>query len=267
MSFWTWLFGKPDKKIFIPSKLGPAFQFIGNDKIKICEGELRDMIFQYEQELTAYQLRFFIKHNGSVMARAFCERNVHTGAIIYWDVMVEEKFRMKGIASMMTRYILRELITMQKKNKFMLRMIKLYRPTDKSIKLQNVGIGVIAHRLGLTCEFDLPRILNHKNILKIEILSPEGIFPPSYKIVLKEYPYVLIGFIIDPSSLKPITSYDAYMQMLHRQDIIEEWIRTKAIVIGNGNYILKKNGLNRFVSCIAYDEKEADYFRHRLVAG
>ncbi|MBS4016498.1 MAG: hypothetical protein KGZ86_08720 [Candidatus Latescibacteria bacterium] len=196
MSFWTWLFGKRERHIFVPSKLGPRFQFVSDDTITICEGELQGMTCQYEQELNAYQLRFFLKHDGAVIARAFCERNVRTGAIVYWDVMVEEKYRMKGIASMMTRYILRELITMQKKNKFMLRMIKLYRPTDKSIKLQNVGIGVIAHRLGLTCEFDLPRILNRKNIQNIDILLPEGMFPPSYKIVLREYPYVLIGFII-----------------------------------------------------------------------
>lgn len=267
MSFWDWLLGRERRFVFEPRKLGPAFHFIGTDSVKICEGELKDMVFQYEQELNAFQLRFFLKKDGVVMARAFCERNVRTGAIVYWDVMVEEKFRKKGVASMMTKHILRELIMLQKKNKFMLRMIKLYRPTDKSIRLQNVGIGVIAHRLGLTCEFDLPRILNRDNIIKMEILEGEGIFPPSYKIVLREYPYVLIGFIIEPHSLKPITRYDAYLQMLHRTEMIDEWIKNKAIVIGNGNYILKKNGINQFVSCIASDEKEAAYFQRRLRAG
>lgn len=266
MSFWKWLLGGQEKTVFIPRKMGPEFQFISTDRLKICEGELKDITFKYQQELNAYQLRFFLKNSDNIVARAFCERNVKTGTIIYWDVMVEEKFRMKGIASMMTKHILRELITHQKKNKFMLRMIKLYRPTDKSIRLQNIGIGVIAHRLGLTCEFDLPKILKRSNILKIEILSPEGIFPPSYKIVLYGYPYVLIGFIIDPASLKPITNYNAYVQMLSREGVVEEWIKTKAIVIGNGNYILKKSGMNQFISCIAHDEKEAAYFRRHLQA-
>jgi hypothetical protein len=171
---------------------------------------------------------------------------------------------MNGVASMLAKIVLREVLSLQKKVKFLLRMIKLYRPTDKSIKLQNVGIGVIAHRLGLTCEFDLPKVLNQKNILKIEILAPEGIFPPSYKIVLNTYPYVLIGFIIDPGTLKPINSYDTYIQMIQRPEVIDEWIRTKAIVIGNGNYILKKNGINELISCIAYDEYEAQLFHNKL---
>ncbi len=265
MSFWRWLFGLNKKEVFFPHRLGPAFQFISDDALQITEGELTNKIFQYEQELTPYQLRFFLKENNTIVARACTERNQKTGAIVYWDVMVDEKYRMKGLASMMTKHILRELISHQKKNRFLLRMIKLYRPTDKSIKLQNVGIGVIAHRLGLTCEFDLPRILKRSNIQKIEVLTPEGPFPPSYKIVLQTYPYVLIGFIIDPTSLKPITNYDIYLQMLHRDDIIEEWVKTKAIVIGNGNYILKRNGVEQFISCIAHNEKEANFFKKRLI--
>jgi hypothetical protein len=214
-----------------------------------------------EQDVSENQMRLFLKSNGNIIGRTLCDRNPRSGDIIYWDVMVNEQYRMKGVASVMTKYILRELLSMQKRVKFLLRMIKLFRPTDKLIKLQNVGIGVIAYRLGLNCEFDLPKVLNKLDIIKIEILPPDGIFPPSYKIVLQTYPYVLIGFIIDPGTLKPINSYDTYIQMIQRPEIIDEWIRTKAIVIGNGNYILKKNGINKLISCIAFDEYEAEYFR------
>jgi len=56
------------------------------------------------------------------------------------------------------------------------------------------------------------------------------------------------------------------MQMLRRPEVIDEWISKKAIVIGNGNYILKKNGLSQFVGCIADDDNEAEHFRRRLSA-
>jgi hypothetical protein len=264
MGFWHWLLGIKQKTAFFPKRFGPAFQLVDINKLQILEGPLENSIFNMEQDISGCQMRLFLKNNGNIIGRALCDRNPRSGDIIYWDVMVNEQYRMKGLASVMTKYILRELLSIQKKVKFLLRMIKLFRPTDKSIKLQNVGIGVIAHRLGLTCEFDLPKILNPLNILKIEILPPDGIFPPSYKIVLQTYPYVLIGFIVDPATLKPISSYNTYIQMIQRPEIIEEWIKTKAIVIGNGNYTLKKNGINNLIQCIAYDEMEAEHFRTKL---
>jgi len=264
MSFWNWLLGVKSKAEFFPKRLGPAFQLVDVNRLQILEGPLENSIFNMVQDISGCQLRLFLKNNGNIIGRALCDRNPRLGDIIYWDVMVIEQFRMKGLASVMTKYVLRELLSLQKKVKFVLRMIKLFRPTDKSIRLQNVGIGVIAHRLGLTCEFDLPKILNPINILKIEILPPDGIFPPSYKIVLRGYPYVLIGFIVDPGTMKPISSYDTYIQMIQRPEVIEEWIKNKAIVIGNGNYMLKKNGINELINCIAVDEYEAEHFRSKL---
>jgi hypothetical protein len=264
MGFLEWLLGINPKNIFLPKPFGPAFQLVEANYVQILEGPLENSVFRMEESLTPFQLRLFLKNNSSIIGRALCDRNPRSGEIIYWDVMVEEKFRMKGLASVMTKYILRELMTIQKKARFMLRMIKLFRPTDTSIKLQNVGIGVIAHRLGLTCEFDLPKVLNPRNILKIDILPPDGIFPPSYKIVLRNYPYVLIGFIVDPGTLKPIASQDMYYQMIQRPEVIEEWIKMKAIVIGNGNYVLKKKGVDEMVNCIAFDEYEAKKFRSKL---
>ncbi len=266
MGFWEWLLGTKPKMIFSPKRFGPSFYVDELNRVQILEGPLENSIFKIEQDITGCQMRLFLRNNGNIIGRALCDRNPRNGNIVYWDVMVNENYRMKGLASVMTKYILRELISIQKKVRFMLRMIKLYRPTDRSIKLQNVGICVIAHRLGMTCEFDLPKILNPLNIIKFEILPQDGIFPPSYKIVLKNYPYVLIGFIVDPATLKPITSYDAYIQMIQRPEVIEEWIRTKAIVIGNGNYVLKKQGINKLISCIADDEYEATHFHAKLQA-
>lgn len=52
--------------------------------------------------------------------------------------------------------------------------------------------------------------------------------------------------------------------MIQRPEVIEEWIKNTAIVIGNGNYTLKKNGINELINCIAVDEYEAEHFRSKL---
>lgn len=266
------LFHRKRESMFQPTQFGPPYRLLNsalafeNSNIEILDGPLRNLVFKIEHEITDCQSRLFLitKESDEVIGRALCERNRQTSEIIYWDVMVQEKFRMKGLASLMTKFLLHQLITIQKKAKIMIRMIKLYQPTDTSIKLQNVGIGVIARRLGLKCEFDLLKLLNPLNITKIEILPPEGNSPPCYKIVLQTYPYVLIGFIVDPRTLKPIFSLETYKQMLEHTEIIEEWIRTNTVVIGNGNYILAKEGIEDLISCIATDQYEAENFRTKI---
>ncbi|MEO0083320.1 MAG: hypothetical protein ABIK33_02905 [candidate division WOR-3 bacterium] len=263
--FWHKLFGIKPKISFSPKRLGPAFKVIDNNKIEIYDGPLAGNVFELEQDITESQMRLFLKQDKIIVGRALCDRNPRTGEVTYWDVMVAEPLRMKGLASVMSKYLLRELLFIQKKFRFLLRMIKLFRPTDTTIKLQNVGIGVIAHRLGLFCEFNLPKILNPANIQKIEVLPPDGIFPPSYKIVLHSYPFVLIGFIVDPQTQKPISDYDAYVKMIAKKEIVEEWIMNNTIVIGNGNYILKKNNVEQFVNCLANNEREAASFYAKIV--
>ncbi|MEO0091138.1 MAG: hypothetical protein ABIK61_00270 [candidate division WOR-3 bacterium] len=239
--------------------------------VEILSGPLQNTRFELEQEITDCKMSLFLKTQEEPVARSIIDRNPRNGEIIYWDVMVAPKYRMKGLASFMAKYMLRELLLLQKKIKFMIRMIRIFQPTDTTIKLQNLGICVIAHRLGLTCEFDLPKLLNPLNIVKVEVIPPETdasqpevVLPPCYKIDLRSYPYVLIGFIIDPETKKPITNYASYLQIKHKPEVLEEWIRTKAIVIGNGNYLLKKDGFNDFVKCLAQDDYEAEIFRKKL---
>jgi hypothetical protein len=251
---------------FTPKKFGPTFQVKNKDEIEITTGPLQGISFKIEQETSSCQSRLFLKNkeNNQLIGRALFDLVHSSGEVIFWDVMVQAKYRIKGLASVMTKYMLRQLISEQKKIKFMIRMIKLYQPTDTSIKLQNVGIGVIAHRLGLFCEFDLPKILNPLNITHIEILEPQNDCPPSYKIVVRTYPYVLIGFIVDPMTLRPIPSFEIYKEMLGQTGVVEEWIRNKTIVIGNGNYVLKNDGMAEFINCIAADEYEAQFFNSKI---
>ncbi|MCX8014606.1 MAG: hypothetical protein N2748_01175 [candidate division WOR-3 bacterium] len=262
--FWHKLFGIKPKISFSPKRLGPTFNVIDN-QLQIYDGPLAGSVFELEQEITESQMRLFLKQNNTIVGRALADRNPRTGEVTYWDVMVAEHLRMKGLASVMTKYLIRELLFIQKKFQFLIRMIKLFRPTDTTIKLQNVGIGVIAQRLGLLCEFNLPKVLNPANIQKIEVLPPDGIFPPSYKIVLHTYPYVLIGFIVDPKTQKPISEYETYIKMIENKEIVEEWIANKTIVIGNGNYILKKTSVEQFVNCLANNEREANSFYAKII--
>lgn len=264
MRFLDPLFGKKPKADFTPKRFGPPFRLIDSNRLQILEGSFKNSVFDIEEEITECQARLFLKSGNDLIGRVLCDRDPQTGEVTLWDVMVNQDVRMNGFAAVMTKLILREIFSLQRNVRITVRMLKLFRPTDRSIKIQNIGIGVIAYRLGLQCDFDLARLLNPINVATIEILLPEGIFPPSYKISLRIYPYVIIGFIIDLETQKPIASYEKYEKMFRRPGIIDEWVKNNAIIIANGNYILKNNKINEFINCIANDEHEAEFFRSKI---
>ncbi|MEO0073242.1 MAG: hypothetical protein ABIK43_01095, partial [candidate division WOR-3 bacterium] len=92
----------------------------------------------------------------------------------------------------------------------------------------------------------------------------KGDFPPSFKIVIRTFPLVLIAFVLDPETLKPVSDFNTYMKLSRDQSIVYDWVRRGLIVIGNGDYWLRKNGLDQFVNHLAADEFEARVFRRRV---
>jgi hypothetical protein len=164
----------------------------------------------------------------------------------------------------MTYCIFRELLAMQETAFFKIRMMRLMKPSDKNVELQNVGIGVIGNRLGFSPEFNIGRVLHPDNITGIEVLPAKGDFPPSFKIVIRTFPLVLIAFVLDQDTLKPVDDFRTYVKLSKDESIIYDWVSRGLIVIGNGNYWLRRPGLDQFVNHLATDEFEARIFRRRV---
>jgi GNAT superfamily N-acetyltransferase len=262
--FFRRAFIKEPPFIWTPGRIGPCFEWLDYTHIRISEGPLRGRDFELTTEILETKANVYLSEQGRQIARTYVERDPPGKGICLWDIAVKEPYRRKGLASVMTYCIFRELLAMQETAFFKIRMMRLMKPADRNIELQNVGIGVIGNRLGFTPELHVEKVLNPNNVVSLEVLPAKGDFPPSFKIVIRTFPLVLIAFVLDADSQKPVDDFRTYVKLTKDERIIFEWARKGLIVIGNGNYWLRRDGLDRFVNHLATDEFEAKVFRRRV---
>jgi len=247
-----------------PGRIGPRFEWLDHDHVRVLEGPLANQEMELITEIFDDKANVFASINGKRIGRTYVERDPPGRGIVLWDIAVQKEYRRKGVASIMTYVIFRELLSMQEKAFFKIRMIRLMKPSDTNVELQNVGIGVIGNRLGFTPEFDIEKLLRPSNITGITVLPAKGDFPPSFKIVIRTYPLVLIAFVLDQDTLKPVDDFRTYVRLTKDERIIFNWVRKGLIVIGNGNYWLRRDGLDKLVNHLAADEFEARTFRRQV---
>ncbi|MBM3315641.1 hypothetical protein FJY71_07395 [candidate division WOR-3 bacterium] len=271
MSFWSSVAGffrrafvKEPPFEWNPGRIGPRFEWLDYENVRILDGGLAGQTLNIRTEVFPDKANVFASLDGKQIGRTYIERDPPGKGVILWDIAVKESFRRKGVASIMAYVGFRELLSIQETGTFRIRMMRLMKPAERNIELQNVGIGVIGNRLGFTPEFNLDRLLRPSNIVNVEILPAKGDFPPSFKIVIRSFPLVLIAFVLDPDTLRPVDDFRAYLKLSHDESTIYDWVRRGLIVIGNGDYWLRKSGLDQFANHIAADEYEARVFRRRL---
>jgi len=250
--------------IWNPGRIGPRFNWLDYTHIGVLEGPLAGRELELTTEILETKANAYVSFDGKQIGRTFVERDPPGKGICLWDIAVKESFRRKGIASIMTYCIFRELLALQETAFFKIRMMRLMKPCDRNVELQNVGIGVIGNRLGFTPEFDIDKLLRPDNITGLEVLPPKGDFPPSFKVVIRTFPLVLIAFVLDQDTLKPVDDFQTYVKLMKDERVIYNWVRRGLIVIGNGNYWLNSQGLDRLVNHLAADEFEAQVFRRRV---
>ncbi|MBM3323639.1 hypothetical protein FJY69_09225 [candidate division WOR-3 bacterium] len=250
--------------VWTPGRIGPRFDWLDHTHILVRDGGLAGRELELTTEILDTKANAYAALDGRQIGRAFVERDPPGKGICLWDIAVKQDYRRMGVASIMTYTIFRELLALQETAFFKIRMMRLMKPADRNVELQNVGIGVIGNRLGFTPEFDIDRLLNPDNITGVEVLPANRGFPPSFKIIVRTFPLVLIAFVLDSDSLKPVDDFDTYVKLSKDERIIYNWVRRGLIVIGNGNYWLTSAGLDRLVNHLAADEFEARVFRRRV---
>jgi hypothetical protein len=250
--------------VWNPARIGPRFEWLDYAHVRMQDGPLAGRELELKTEVLDAKANVYISDDGKQIARTYIERDPPGKGIVLWDIAVKEQYRRQGIASIMTYVGFRELLSIQETAFFKIRMMRLMKPGDKNIELQNVGIGVIGNRIGFTPEFNVDKILRPDNVTGLEILPPKGDFPPSFKIVIRTFPLVLIAFVLDADTLKPVDDFRTYVQLTKDESVIFDWVRRGLIVIGNGNYWLRRDGLDQFVNHLATDEFEAKVFRRRV---
>jgi hypothetical protein len=237
-----WFAPKPQPFAYDPQPLGPAVERLEGDKVLILEGELKDQVFELTTTVSEDEAHAFLSQDGKQLGHADIQRNAFEASIVLWNIVVQENLRHKGLASLMTRTAFQRLLELHPKPSFGIRMIRLIRPKYRVTRVQNIGIGVIARKLGFAPEYDLRRILVRDNIQVIEFLDSDGTMPPAYRIVLKVFPLVLVAFVVDPYNQKPFSHGHPFYAQRVFPETVESWVGDRMIIIGNGNYLLRRDG-------------------------
>jgi hypothetical protein len=260
-----WFAPEPRPFAYDPQPLGPAIERLEGDKVLILEGSLEGQVFDLSTVVSEDEAHVLLHQDGKQVGHADIQRNAFEASIVLWNIVVQENLRHKGLASLMARTGFQRMLEVHNKPSFAIRMIRLIRPKDRLTKVQNIGIGVIARKLGFTPEYDLPRVLVRDNIQVIEFLDSEGDMPPAFRIVLKVFPLVLVAFVVDPYNQKPFSrGHPFYLQRVV-PETIESWVGDRMIIIGNGNYLLRRNGITSLINHIARNEPEAQALARRIL--
>lgn len=249
--------------IFAPRQFGAQYEWIDQQTIKIVDGISAGQILFLKRNESAehYQIGFFDNQIEAGHCYAEFEKN---STITVWDVVLERPYQRKGLSEMMVRLLTKELLSRQKRTRFQIRMLQLFKPEEAVIQLQNVGMGVIAYKLGLTCEFDFRSFMENANINYIEVIAPTQTIGPAYKINLNCFPYTLVAFMIDIDKERPVNDFDAYIKFRAHNELMLDLAKNRALIIGNATYLLKDNGIIDFVNRLADNEDEAKLIYRKI---
>jgi hypothetical protein len=249
--------------IWDPVKIGPSFEWIDHDTIRVLEGGLAGKILGVKTELMVNNAACYLLDQKKMIGTVSIERTPPGKGIVLWDAQVKPECRQNGLAAIMTWIIFRELLLNQTVATFRIRMVRSFKVKDNGFELQNVGMGVIAVRLGFTPELNLERTIHGDNITEIEALPAINGNPPALKIGLRTDPFILTAFVLNPDTMKPTNDFRTYLELKNNDFLIHEWAKNGLLVV-NGNYVLRTPQINHFVNRIAVDEAEAISFRNKI---
>jgi hypothetical protein len=246
-----------------PAKVGPRFEWLDYETIRILEGGLAGKILGVKTEILRHTATVSLYDEAKQIGIVSIERDPPGKGIILWDAGIKERYRQNGLAAIMTWIIFRELLMVQDVATFRIRMVRSLKSGDNGTEIQNVGMGIIAVRFGFTPELNLRQLLTIDCITGIEIVPAANGNPPALKVNLNRDPFVLVAFVLNPDTMKPINDFRTYLELKRDDLIIHEWAERGALAV-NGNYVLREPQVNHFVNRIAVSETEALIFREKI---
>jgi len=250
--------------IWRPRRIGPRFRWLDHDNIKLVDGKLAGREFGVTTDIQRTTAGLVLTEGNERVGEVSIERNPPGKGVVLWDIGVRESLRGNGLAAIMTWCSFREMVLAQETSTFRIRMVRSFKAGENGTEVQNVGIGVIAARLGFEPELDLNQALDHRNITGVDIIPKQDATPPGLRIMLKSAPLVLIAFLLNPDTMKPLSDDGMYVELRKDRDLMRDWALSGRLVISNGNYCLRRAKAERFADILATDAEEARLFRARV---
>jgi hypothetical protein len=256
--------GESTVTIWRPRRIGPRFRWMDHDTIKLVDGALAGREFGLATDIQRTTAELVLTEGKDRVGEVSIERNPPGKGVILSDIGVREQLRGNGLAAIMTWCAFREMVLAQETSTFRVRMVSTPVAGEQDTEVRNVGIGVIAARLGFETEVDLQQILDPRNVTGVDIIEKQLNTPPGLRIMLRTDPLVLIGFALNPDTLKPLSEDSMYVELRKDRDLMRDWAQAGRLVISNSNSCLRRAKAERFADILATDAEEARLFRARV---
>ncbi len=260
---------------FSPLTLGPAYE-AKNNLISVKTGPLAGKQLQLSAEVSSTRADFFLTPFSSqvspdpiLAACGHChfDRNHKSGLETLYDIFVRPDFRRSGIATLLLRLSFRRLLTRSRQCWFAIR--KLMKVDTRRRELHNIGIGLLAVKLGFRPEPDLERILRAERVQACEILPATTESPPGLLLHLRDLPGVVVAaeLFSDPEGkVRPVVETDHYRRFFN-PELLAKKAREGSWIVGNIDYLLSHDTTEHFARHLADSPEEYRLFLRSLAAG
>lgn len=217
------------------------------------------------------------------VAHCHFDRDLETGTETLLSIFIRSEFRHRGLTTLLVRLSFRELLRNGKRHWFAIRKLmqvdtegrnqaqapgtsKPENPPLSRISLHNIGIGLVALRLGFKPEPDLERLLAPGNVKAVQTIPPDPPSPPGLLLRLGTLPALLVAALIDPKTGRPLADADAYQRFVSPKQLLRQALAGEA-VIGNIDYVLSRTAIEPLAARLANDQAELRRFAAALRRG
>ncbi len=217
------------------------------------------------------------------MAHCHFDRDPQTGTETLWSIFIRSEWRHRGLTTLLTRLTFRELLTSGRRHWFAIRKLMQVDTEGRSqtqapgsprpenpqlprVSLHNLGLGLVALRLGFRPEPDLERLFASGNVKSVQALQPDPPSPPGLLIRLGTLPGLLVAALLDPDTGHPLSDAEAYERFVSPRQLLRQALAGQAI-IGNIDHILPRVAAEPLAARLANDHAELRRFTAALRRG
>jgi hypothetical protein len=271
-------------------RFGPCYTLSGG-RLVVESGPLAGTVLDFKRSASDTKADFSLHElagarspaSADPVAHCHFDREPDNGTETLWGIFIRSRFRHRGLATLLVRLAFRDLLASGRRHWFAIRKLmqvdsegrsqpqapggpKPGRPQSSRITLHNLGLGLVALRLGFKPKPDLERLLAPGNVKAVQAIPPAPPSPPGLLLRIETLPGLLVAVLIDPETGRPLADAGAYERFVSPRQLLRQAVAGQAIV-GNIDYRLSRSAIQPFAARLADDESELRHFTAALLRG